>query len=205
MTEFMQRIRADKRGAALMEFVFVAPVLLMVIMGLLDFGYRLYAKAVFEGVLQKAARDATLEGNASVASSTAIDTKVKDAFKDLNGTLTDNSFSFTRRNFKDFSNAGTMEPSTGPGGNCAPPIGGTTYTYVDVNNSNSWDDGADSGQGGANDVVLYTATVTYQAIFPVTALFGAPTTQTITASTVLRNQPYNNQAARATGPTRNCP
>jgi Flp pilus assembly protein TadG len=205
MTGFLKRLRADKRGAALMEFVFVAPVLLMVIMGLLDFGYRLYAKAVFEGVLQKAARDATLEGNASVASSTAIDTKVMDAFKDLNGTLTDNSFSFTRRNFKDFSNAGTMEPSTGPGGNCAASVGGTTYTYVDVNNSNSWDDGAVSGQGGANDVVLYTATVTYHAIFPVNSLFGAPTTQTITASTVLRNQPYNNQAARATGPTRNCP
>ena len=204
MTRLLNRLCTEKRGAALMEFAFVAPVLLVVIMGLLDFGYDLYAKAVFEGVVQKAARDATLEDNANVASSTLIDTKVKNAFKNMNASVTDGSFSFTRRNFKDFSNAGKMEPSTGPGGLCAPPLGGTTYTYVDLNNSNSWDDGAVDGQGGANDVVLYTATVTYRAIFPINALFGAPMTQTIRASTVLRNQPYGNQAARPVGPTRNC-
>jgi Flp pilus assembly protein TadG len=200
----LKRLRRSRRGSTLIEFAMVAPVLMVVIMGLLDMTYRLYAKAMFEGAVQKAARDATLESGANVATGTLIDTKVKDAFKEVNGTVTDSSFSFTRRNFKDFTNAGKMEPSTGPGGQCAPPAGATVYTYVDVNNSNSWDDGAIGGQGGANDVVLYTATVTYRALFPVNGLFGASTMQTIKASTVLRNQPYNSQATRATGPTRNC-
>jgi Flp pilus assembly protein TadG len=200
----LKRLRRNDRGATLIEFALVAPALMVVIMGLLDMSYRLYAKALFEGAVVKAARDATLESGANVASGTLIDTKVKDAFRDVNGTVTDSSFSFTRRNFKDFTNAGKKEPSTGPGGLCAPPAGATVYTYVDVNNSNSWDDGAQGGQGGANDVVLYTATVTYRSLFPVNALFGASTMQTIKASTVLRNQPYNEQGTRATGPTRNC-
>ncbi len=204
MKNVLKRLRRDERGSSIIEFAIVAPVLLMVIMGLLDFSYRLYAKAVFEGVVQKAARDATLEDSATVASSTLIDTKVKEAFKDVNGSLTDSNFSFSRRNFQDFTTAGKMEPATGPGGVCAPPSGSTTYTYVDLNNSHTWDDGAIDGQGGANDVVLYTATVTYRSLFPVNALFGAPTTQTIKASTVLRNQPYNDQPDRAVGPTRNC-
>jgi Flp pilus assembly protein TadG len=204
MNALLKRLRADKRGATLVEFALVVPALMVVIMGLLDFSYRLYAKAMFEGAVQKAARDATLESGATVTSGTLIDTKVKDAFKTVNGTVTDSSFTFTRRNFKDFTNSGKMEPSTGPGGQCAPPSGGTTYTYVDINNSNSWDDGALAGQGGANDVVLYTAAVTYRSLFPVNSLFGASTMQTIRASTVLRNQPYNSQATRATGPTRNC-
>ncbi len=205
MINLLKRLRQEDRGSSIIEFAIVAPVLLTIIMGLLDFSYQLYTKAVFEGVLQKAARDATLEDSATVASSTLIDTKVKNAFKDVNGTVTDSSFTFTRRNFKDFSNAGKMEPSTGPGGRCAPPLGGTTYTYVDLNNSNSWDDGALDGQGGANDVVLYTATVSYRSLFPVNSLFGASAIQTIRASTVLRNQPYADQAARPVGPTRNCP
>jgi len=200
----LKRLRRNQRGATLIEFAMVAPVLLVVIMGLLDMSYRLYAKAMFEGAMQKAARDATLESGATVATGTLIDSKVKEAFKNLNGTVNDASFSFTRRNFKDFTNAGKMEPSTGPGGQCPQPAGTGAYTYVDVNNNNVWDDGAISGQGGANDVVLYTATVTYKALSPVNGLFGASAMQTIKVSTVLRNQPYNSQAARATGPTRNC-
>lgn len=204
MMNLAKHLRKDERGTSLVEFAIIAPVLLTIIMGLLDFGYQLYTRAIFEGVVQKAARDATLEDSASVASSTLIDTKVKNAFKDVNGTVNDSNFTFTRRNFKDFSNAGKMEPSTGPGGKCAPPSGTTFYTYSDVNNSNSWDDGAIDGQGGANDVVLYTATVRYRSLFPVNSLFGASPFQTIKASTVLRNQPYNDQPARAVGPTRNC-
>lgn len=195
----LTRLRRNQRGATLIEFALVAPVLLMVIMGLLDMTYSMYAKAMLEGAVQKAARDSTLESGASVTANNAIDGIVKDAFRQANGSVTDADFNFRRRNFSDFSGAGKMEPSTGPGGQCA-----AGFTYVDINNSNSWDDGAQDGQGGANDATLYTVRVTYRSLFPVNSLFGAPAVRTIRASTVLRNQPYNNQSARNTGPTRNC-
>jgi Flp pilus assembly protein TadG len=200
MRYLLGRFRGDQRGATLIEFALVAPALLVVIMGLLDMSYRLYARAMLEGAVQKAARDSTLESGATSTANAAIDTIVKDAFKAVNGTVTDSNFTFTRRNFADFTKAGKKEASTGPGGLCAPG-----FTYADVNNSNDWDDGAAEGQGGANDAVLYTVQVNYNAIFPVYGLFGGSSTQSIRATSVLRNQPYNSQAGRVPGPTRNCP
>lgn len=205
MRGLFKRLRRDRRGATLVEFAMVAPTLLVVIMGLLDMSYRLYAKAMLEGSVQKAARDSTLEAGASAAANAALDKVVIDNFKEVNGTVTDGNFVFRRRNFADFTKAGKMEQSTGPGGRCAPPVGGVPFTWFDENNNNVVDDGGVGGQGGANDAVLYTVSVNYRAIFPVQALFGASPTQTITATTVLRNQPYNSQQARAPGTTRNCP
>ncbi len=51
-----------------------------------------------------------------------------------------------------------------------------------------------SGQGGADDAVLYTMTVSYKRMFPMAGMLGWPSQQTITASTVLRNQPYSSQS-----------
>ncbi len=200
----LKRLRNDQRGSYIIEFALITPALLVVIMGLLDMTYRLYARAMLEGAVQKAARDSTLQTGATAAANTAIDNVVKDSFQQVNGTVTSGDYTFTRRNFADFSDAGKMEPATGPGGMCAPPMGATIYTYVDKNDSGTWDDGAMGGQGGANDAVLYTVAVRHKSLFPVNSLFGAEQYQTIRASTVLRNQPYQNQNARTTGPTRNC-
>jgi Flp pilus assembly protein TadG len=193
-----RRLRRDDRGATLIEFAMVAPVMLIVIMGLLDMTYRIYANAILQGAVQKAGRMATLASNN--ATQVAIDTAVKDAFKQVNSGVTDSSFVFTRRNYANFTNADKMEPSTGPGGVCA-----TGYTYVDQNNSNTYDDGAQAGQGGAQDAVLYTAQVTYPTPFPVSSFYGASRTPTIRATTILRNQPFATQGARNAGTTRNCP
>ncbi|MES2289369.1 MAG: TadE/TadG family type IV pilus assembly protein [Pseudomonadota bacterium] len=193
-----RRLRRDDRGATLIEFAMVAPVMLVVIMGLLDMTYRIYANAVLQGAVQKAGRMATLATNNT--SQVALDTAIKDAFKQVNTGVTDSSFVFTRRNYANFTNADKMEPSTGPGGVCA-----TGYTYVDLNNSNTYDDGAQNGQGGAQDAVVYTVQVTYPTPFPVSSLYGASRTPTIRATTILRNQPFATQGARNAGTTRNCP
>lgn len=193
-----RRFRRDDRGATLIEFAMVAPVMIIVIMGLLDMTYRIYATAILQGAVQKASRSSTLASNNT--SQTALDTAIKDAFKQINGGVTDSSFVFTRRNFSNFTNADKMEPSTGPGGVCAPG-----FTYVDLNNSNTYDDGAQNGQGGAQDAVLYTVQVTYPSPFPVASLYGASRTPTIRATTILRNQPFATQGARNVGTTRNCP
>lgn len=196
--KIIRRLRRDHRGATLIEFAMVAPVMLIVIMGLLDMTYRLYATAILQGAVQKASRSSTLASNNT--SQTALDDAIKSAFKQINAAVTDADFKITRRNFTNFTDADKMEPSTGPNGACA-----RGYTYVDVNNSNTYDDGAQDGQGGAQDVVLYTVQVTYPTPFPVSSLYGASSTPTIKASTILRNQPFTTQRARNAGTTRNCP
>jgi Flp pilus assembly protein TadG len=199
ITRLLDRLRREERGATVIEFALVAPALMLVIIGLFDLTYRLYATAILNGEVQKVARDATLQMNASTSGQAALDQRVKDAFRKVNGAVTNGDFEITRRNFTNFTNAARMEATTGPGGQCAPG-----FTYADINNSNSWDDGALEGQGGANDVTVYTVKVTYRSVFPFNAIFGGAVNQTITATTILRNQPYTAQGARVTGPTRDC-
>jgi len=78
--------------------------------------------------------------------------------------------------------------------------------YEDVNRNNVWDrDGANAGQGGAKDATLYTVTMSYPRFFPVYKLVGGSDTTRISASTVLRNQPYGEQGTYGTPQVRNCP
>ena len=68
--------------------------------------------------------------------------------------------------------------------------------YRDINGNGSWDaEPGTTGQGGANDVTLYRIRITYPRIFPVAPLIGASPYQTVTAETLLKNQPYATQAA----------
>lgn len=196
------RVSRDKRGTTIAEFAVVLPVMMMIIMGLLDLCYKEYAIAMLQGSVQKAARDSSLQTGATNA--TALDTSVRTLFKQINNTLPNSAFTFTRRNFSDFSPAGLIEPSTGPGGRCRPPVIGppaVSYTFTDWNNNGIWDDGAVAGVGGAQDVVLYTVTVQYDSLFPIGTLIGMSPQQTVSATTVLRNQPYANQAVRTQGTT----
>ena len=195
----------DERGAALLEFAFVAPVMLTLIMGLTSLAYRQYDIVMLQGALHEAAREGTLESGCQAGADAAIDAAVRANFKRVNTALPDSAFTFTRRNFSNFTTARQMEPATGGGGRCSPPAGSTTFTYVDTNNDGIWNDGALAGQGAAQDVVLYTVTVNYPSVFPVPGVAQLTGTQTLTATTVLRNQPYGSQLTRTAGLTRNCP
>ena len=80
----------------------------------------------------------------------------------------------------------------------------TKDCFTDVNGNGVWDaDPGISGQGGANDVAIYTFTVNYPRIFPVFALMGLGSAVTLTASTVLKNQPWATQATYT--PKQICP
>ena len=197
----IRRRLSDNSGTTLAEFAVVLPVMMTIIMGLLDMCYKEYAISILTGSIQKAARDSTLQTGGSNAAT--LDANVRTMFRTINKSLPDSAFTFTRRNFADFSPAGRLEPSNHPSGRCvAPlPLPAPQYTFTDWNNDGIWNDGAADGVGGAQDVVLYTATVRFKSLFPVAALIGMSADQVVTASTVLRNQPYANQAARVQGTT----
>jgi hypothetical protein len=77
--------------------------------------------------------------------------------------------------------------------------------FEDLNNNGNWDaDRGTAGQGGARDAVLYNVTISYPRLFPVARLIpGQSDTFTMTATTVLRNQPYGLQN-ETTPTTGNC-
>jgi len=58
----LRRLRSDCRGSAITEFALVAPVFLMLVLGVFDVGQMLYGKVLLNGAVQQAARSSTLEG-----------------------------------------------------------------------------------------------------------------------------------------------
>lgn len=194
----LRRLASDSTGATLVEFAFVGPVLILMIMGLFDIAHTQYTSSVLHGAMQKAGRDLTLES--AQARQSQIDERVTDQVRSVmpNGaTVTLEKFSHF-----DFSDVNLPEEFTDQNndGRC-----NRNEPYVDINDNGSWDaDRGKAGIGGARDVVLYEATVTYPRMFPMFGLAGLPRNVTIKAATILRNQPFDEQNDRITT-VRNCP
>ena len=185
----------DDRGATLVEFALIAPVLLMLLLGMFEMGYNYYMQSQLQGAVQKAARDSTVQ---AVAGNTdAIDAKVSAAVHVI---VPDARLTFSRRAYSSFSDVHRAEDYTDIDKNGACNDG---EPFEDANGNGMWDqDRGKDDMGGARDAVLYTVTVSYPRAFPVMKLLGFSDTVSTTARTVLRNQPYGPQ--NKTVPVGNC-
>ncbi len=185
--------RQDRRGVTAVEFALIAPVMILVMFGLFDMCFQIYAQSILSGAVQRAGRDSALEGNSPISLS-LIDQKVTNAVKSLiaNAIVTSD-----RKTYSSFSNI-APEPFTDSNHNGLRDPG---ECFSDINNNGIWDaDAGSQGQGGANDVTVYTVTVKYRPFFPLAYVWWGTAQQTLTATTVLKNQPYGTQAT-ATPPT----
>lgn len=192
----------DEAGATIVEFAMVAPVLGLVLLGSFDIAHSLYIRATLQGVVQKTARDSTLESGLESGAQAALDAKVTAQVKALANNAT---VDITRRFYRTFTDAAAAraESWTDTNGN---GVCDQSEPYEDANGNNIWDrDGANAGQGGAKDATLYTVTVTYPRMFPLYNLIGGSKATKITASTILRNQPYGDQGNYSAPVVRNCP
>ena len=190
----LRSLRRDRRGAAAMEFAMVAPPFLLLIMGVLDLGHIMWTKSMLQGAVEKAGRDSTLEGGAAAIS--AIDQRVREQVRVAVPTA---AVTFSRRSSAEFSYFGRAEPLTvDPNGN---DVLDPRDCYTDVNNNRRRDtlDPSEEGQGGAGAAVIYKVDVDYPHWFPMPGLISLITRQPqssgnvrLSASTVLRNQPYDN-------------
>jgi len=186
----MKRLWRDRGGAALVEFALVLPVMLLMGMGLCEMAYQAYMQAILTGAGQKAGRDSTVES----ANTTTIDNAVLQAVKNINGNA---AFVSGYPMRKSYASYGYISPesfvdSIGNGmrdpGEC----------FTDVNGNGIWDaDPGVSGNGGAGDTVLYTASITYTRLFPLGLWLGWGKTATLSASTILKNQPWAMQTTTA--------
>lgn len=193
----LRRLARDREGVTVIEFAIVGPVLMLMIFGLFDISHTQYTSSVLNGALQKAGRDLSLQSAATTEA--AIDARVRDQVSSVmprGATIT-----FEKLSQFDFSDVNTPEEYDDLNGNGRCDAG---EPYVDANNNNSWNATRGRvGLGGARDVVVYTANVSYPRLFPLFSMIGLPQNVTISASTVLRTQPYADQAARVTT-VRNC-
>ncbi len=179
----------DEEGATILEFAFVAPVLCLLLIGCFDLGYQVYAQTTLAGAMQEAARRSALEP--TITTTAQLDADVTAAVHDV---VPGATMVFSRKNYQTFQDVRKPEDYTDTNGNGVCDDG---EPFEDLNANGNWDqDRGRDGLGGARDAVLYTATASYPRLFPLHGFIDVPKTTTVDAGTVLRNQPYDEQASR---------
>jgi Flp pilus assembly protein TadG len=189
MTSLLSRLRADLRGATIVEFAFVVPVMLLLIMGFAELAYEAYVRSVLAGSVQEAGRNTTIRGASSKIAT--IDGRVLAQVQTVAPAAAFAASSPSRKSYEKF---GYVRPEPFSDGN-SNGIRDPKECFDDLNSNGVWDvDPGASGIGGDSDVVIYTVTVTYPRIFPLQSILGWSAKATATESTVLKNQPYKSQA-----------
>ena len=205
-----RRLASDRRGVTLPEFGLICVPLCLMIMGGLDMGYQMYVRATMQGAVQSASRLTTVLTDDTAGNDTTIENELRTQIQRVlpSGVVP----VISKGSFYQFSNINTMEPLTIDLNN-----NGTLDGPVDTNgdgvadSSDCWLDVDDNGSrnivvngrtgiGGADDLVRYTATVTYTRILPIWRLIGLPSSVTMTATSMARRQPYRGQIP----PTERC-
>jgi Flp pilus assembly protein TadG len=181
-------LHRDERGITAVEFAMVAPVMLLMMMGFFEMAHREYVRVILQSAVAKAARESSLEGAGALA--TTIDGKVQNAVRPVAGTAA--TFAAARLSYSDFSQVAQAERYIeGTPDNDRYDLG---ECFDDVNGNGQWDaDLGLAGQGGARDAVLYRMTVNYPRMFPVAGMFGLSPTLSVSATSVMRNQPFGDQ------------
>lgn len=184
-------LRNDRRGMTATEFGLLAPVFMVFLMGSFDMTHRLYMNVVLQGAVQKAARDSALERSSVTAAQAAIDAYIRDSALILHNQA---QVTVTRTAYRTFTDANRRhEPFTDTNGD-GTCNGGEPYD--DLIENGYWDATMGvAGQGGAQDVVVFSATVRYPNITPISTMIGLDPMVNLKATTVIRNQPYNDQGS----------
>jgi len=173
------RLLHGQRGATATEFALVSPILLLLMLAMLDLGFKQYMASQLQGSLDQAARTVTVGGVSASAVSDFVSTRIHQIVPGATVTV-------TTKNYDDFASVGKPEPITTD----TAPIGtyNTGDCFLDENGNGVWDsDSGGSGAGGSDDIVYYTAVATYPALLPLGRLLGWPSTVTVQGSMMMRN------------------
>jgi Flp pilus assembly protein TadG len=189
VTTALRRLARDVSGVSVVEFGFVAPLLIVMLLGSLQLSFDVWAKSILNGAVQEAGRDSGLEDAQGDQSS--IDTFVGEQ---VHAFLPSAKMTYKRKNYETFSDVGRPEDYTDANDN---GVYDNNECFEDENANGQWDaDVGASGQGGARDVVVYTAMMEYTELVPLSRFIGLDGKRTLSATTTLMNQPFSTQADR---------
>lgn len=192
LARLIQRLARDSRGIAATEFGLIAPIFLLLLVGLFDMSHMAYIRVIFDGVVQRAARSSSLEG----ADTATADNMIFELLKPVIPGVQRSDIKTKRMSYYDFADIKRPEKLTDKNGNGKCDKG---ENYIDENANGQWDDDIGSeDNGGAGDVVLYTAEVTYKPLFTIPFAPGLLGNRTLTATAVKKNQPFRQQTSYET-------
>lgn len=202
----LRSLHRNQQGTAITEFGFVAPMFLLLLMGIFDQGYALYIQSALQGAVQEGARQASLENTLWSDIEANVNAKVRNVVPSSDPS-TVISFTLDPTYYQNYNDIGMPEDFEDRFRG-SPAVKNGIYDpdecFVDRNGNSQWDDDVGlAGRGGAQDVVSIRASITYKRVFPFWKMIGQPDQQTLEATTFLRNQPFSAQATRVG--VRTCP
>lgn len=193
----LRRLRGDERGATIVEFALISSPMLLLLMGGLELGYDSYVRATMQGALNDAARTAAVQYPIIDVDGDTVEEQVENLIKETVGHVSPNAtITVTQKSYFDFSSIGNPEKLMTDNNDNGDYDADDGDCFEDANGNGTFDtDAGKTGNGGADDVVLYQANISAPRLLPIHA-FLPDTGETIdfTLETAVRNQPYDTQA-----------
>lgn len=183
------QLRVCERGVSTVEFAMVAPFFLTMLMAIFNLAQMSYGAALLNGAVEEAARSNALETGNTAQADLVVSNMIK-------AVLVDATITSQRTSYYDFADIGRAEQwnDANASGDCD-----NSESFVDENGNGDWDAdiGAD-GNGGANDVVIYAVTVSYEPFFPMPMGNDGWGSASLQSTAVRKNQPFARQSAYGT-------
>ncbi len=197
LSRLLRRFRKDQNGATAVEMAMVAPMLFLILFGIIELSMGMYINTVVEGSLREASR---LGLTGQIQQGTSNDQAIVDMINESTvGMLNLTTDDIDMKVYENFETVGKGEEYVDLDGNGDWTPGpltheGTDYPggepWTEINGNGTWDaDLGEAGLGGQGDIVLYTVTYNWNflsgQIIPV--LNG---TIPLSASIVVQNEPF---------------
>lgn len=185
---FLGRLWRRREGAAAVEFAFVAPILLLTVVGIMEVAMVLIVSSLIEGGLRDAARFGI---TGFVPQGMTREEQITSIIGDATiGLVKMSDIDIQTLVYPSFAQVGQPEPYTDTNGNGAYDAG---EPYTDINGNGQWDaDMGAAGVGGPGDIVLYKVKYDLPMMTPLlsTVLGGPDGNVQLSASIAVRNEPY---------------
>lgn len=176
-----------EEGVTAVEFAMIAPIVVLMIMGIIEFSLIMFTSTVMESATNNTSRlGKTGYTPTSITRQQAIINNIQARTA---GLLDPAKIVITTKVYANFNNVGQPEACITPPTPPCPGVPGVNF--VDVNGNGVWDtDMGAAGLGNPGDVVVYTVSYPWPIMTPpMRAILGS--TFLITARSVVRNEPYS--------------
>ncbi|MEM8947831.1 MAG: TadE family protein [Pseudomonadota bacterium] len=175
----------DDSGQAIVEFAFVAPLLLALLCGVFEFSGIIFAQTLLEGGARQASRyGVTGSSTAEISRQDMILQIIED---NAYGIIEIDDIDIETLVYESFADVGQAEPFTDENGNGAYDEG---EEFDDINGNSGWDeDMGQAGLGGPGDVVVYRLRYDWSLMIPLFRPFFGEVI-TLDANVAVRNEPF---------------
>ncbi|MDX2073349.1 MAG: TadE/TadG family type IV pilus assembly protein [Alphaproteobacteria bacterium] len=174
-------------GASAVEFALIAPVLLLMTIGIIEISLMMLTQNIMESVTFTASRlGKTGYVEAGITREETIIQALHDA---ADGLLDTTKITVDTQSYNEFGDVGSPEPFVDANGNGIHDDG-ENYTDVNANGQYDTDMGA-AGEGNAGQVVVYIVTYPWSVSTPLlSSLMGDHGVFSLTARAVVKNEPF---------------